>query len=415
MAASGFAPMSEEKPKPKPDKIVADDDTVDLARVAAVCDMLKAEVECLNAEVATMEQDLDDAAHDARKERDRLLDLLATQIAQAVLVGQQQVKEAMTSTPIQDAKTLDPILGYAPPHERGQMPIMPPVTPIEWPLKSPREENDGAFTGDSIMPPVTPIEWPLKSPREENDGAFTGDREVLEMHRRLAGSGKRSRLVDCMALLTRGAIVLTGGAIVAAFVAWVVASMPGAGLPRDQDLVGNSISTKMASAAPLLTTTSPRPEQPEAPASVAEKSASERERLDTTRPAPPMLVEVPAIKQAPAEIARQQPESAQPTAPDLITRQLDRDEVTSLVKRGETFIMSGDLASARLVLQRAAEAGDVHAALALAGTFDPNLLGNGLGADAAMARLWYVRAARLGSAEAAQRLQQLATQVNSVP
>jgi len=326
-----------------------------------VCEMLKAEIECFNAEVATMEQDLDDAAHDARKERDRLLDRLSTQIAQAVLVGQQH-------TPIQDAKTLDPILGYVPPHERGQMPIMPPVTTIE---------------------------WPLESPREENDGAFTGDREA---------SGKRSRLADSMALLT--------GVAFTAFIACCIV------------VVGNSISTKMldrrdfhqlASVAPLLTTTSPRPEQPEAPASIAEKSASERERLDTTRPASLMLVEVPAIEQAPAEIARQQPESAQPTAPDLITRQLDGDEVTSLVKRGETFIMSGDLASARLLLQRAAEAGDVHAALALAGTFDPNLLGNGLGADAAMARLWYVRAARLGSAEAAQRLQQLATQVNSVP
>ena len=399
-----------------------------------MCEMLKAEIECFNAEVATMEQDLDDAAHDARKERDRLLDRLSTQIAQAVLVGQQH-------TPIQDAKTLDPILGYVPPHERGQMPIMPPVTTIE---------------------------WPLESPREENDGAFTGDREA---------SGKRSRLADSMALLT--------GVAFTAFIACCIV------------VVGNSISTKMldrrdfhqlASVAPLLTTTSPRPEQPEAPASIAEKSASERERLDTTRPASLMLVEVPAIEQAPAEIARQQPESAQPTAPDLITRQLDGDEVTSprpeqpeapasiaeksasererldttrpaslmlvevpaieqapaeiarqqpelaqptapdlitrqldgdevtsLVKRGETFIMSGDLASARLLLQRAAEAGDVHAALALAGTFDPNLLGNGLGADAAMARLWYVRAARLGSAEAAQRLQQLATQVNSVP
>jgi len=102
-------------------------------------------------------------------------------------------------------------------------------------------------------------------------------------------------------------------------------------------------------------------------------------------------------------------------APALITRQLDRDEVMSLIKRGESFVTSGDLASARLVLRRAAEAGDVHAALALAGTFDPNLLGNGLGADAAMARLWYEQAARLGSAEAPRRLQQLATQVNSVP
>jgi hypothetical protein len=65
------------------------------------------------------------------------------------------------------------------------------------------------------------------------------------------------------------------------------------------------------------------------------------------------------------------PETTPPTPPamppDFVTRQLERDEVVLLLKRGADFITSGDLSSARLVLQRAAEAGDMHAALALAG------------------------------------------------
>jgi TPR repeat protein len=111
----------------------------------------------------------------------------------------------------------------------------------------------------------------------------------------------------------------------------------------------------------------------------------------------------------------QEPPPAAPMDAGLITRRLDRDEVAALVKRGEDFMMSGEIASARLVLRRAAEAGDVRAALALAGTFDAiplAKLGLERAADAAMARLWYERAKQFGSAEASQRLQQLA---NTVP
>ena len=91
-------------------------------------------------------------------------------------------------------------------------------------------------------------------------------------------------------------------------------------------------------------------------------------------------------------------------APGLITRQLDRDEIAALLKRGENFIRSGDLASARLVLQRAAEAGDMHAALTLAATFDRNQLGRDLPADVVKARFWYERAEQLGSTEAPRRV-----------
>ena len=65
------------------------------------------------------------------------------------------------------------------------------------------------------------------------------------------------------------------------------------------------------------------------------------------------------------------------------------------------------------MLQRAADANDVEAALALAATYDPFVLEKlkvyGFWADAAMARAWYEKAKELGSAEARQRLQRLDT------
>ncbi len=102
-------------------------------------------------------------------------------------------------------------------------------------------------------------------------------------------------------------------------------------------------------------------------------------------------------------------------------RQLDREEIADLIGRGEKFIKAGDLASARLVLQRAAEAGDQRAALMLAGTFDPIVLEKigiqgfapdiiqGFVPDIALARTWYERAKEFGSREAVRRFQMLAS------
>ena len=90
---------------------------------------------------------------------------------------------------------------------------------------------------------------------------------------------------------------------------------------------------------------------------------------------------------------------------------LDRDEVAALLVRARAYISAGDVAAARLVLRRAAEHDDSQAALALGGTYDPNVLKR-LGvinfhADAAQAREWYRKAAELGSADATLRLEQL--------
>jgi TPR repeat protein len=98
--------------------------------------------------------------------------------------------------------------------------------------------------------------------------------------------------------------------------------------------------------------------------------------------------------------------------PDPI-RPLDPDEIASALKRGTALIASGDLAAARLVLHRAAEAGDARAAMMLAETYDPAILAklgvHGVVPDLVKARGWYEKAKQFGAPEATQRLELLAS------
>ena len=82
-----------------------------------------------------------------------------------------------------------------------------------------------------------------------------------------------------------------------------------------------------------------------------------------------------------------------------------------LVSRGDDFLKAGDVASARLYYERAADAGNGSAALRLGATFDPGFLASagvrGTLGDPARAASWYARARDLGEAAAAQRLKSL--------
>jgi hypothetical protein len=97
---------------------------------------------------------------------------------------------------------------------------------------------------------------------------------------------------------------------------------------------------------------------------------------------------------------------------DPVIHRLDASEIASLLKRGDGLIASGDVAAARLVLRRAAEAGDARAAMMLAGTYDPTVLEklgvHGVVPDLAMARSWYEKARRFGAPEASSQLDRLA-------
>jgi hypothetical protein len=120
--------------------------------------------------------------------------------------------------------------------------------------------------------------------------------------------------------------------------------------------------------------------------------------------APPAAAPVAALPPAPVP---------EPMIPGDAIHHLDPSEIASSLRRADDLIASGDFAAARLVLRRAANAGDARAAMTLAGTYDPVILEklgvHGFVPDVAMARVWYEKAKKFGSAEAPQRLELLAS------
>ena len=93
------------------------------------------------------------------------------------------------------------------------------------------------------------------------------------------------------------------------------------------------------------------------------------------------------------------------------SKALDAETLLSLVTRAKRLLAVGDVAPARLLLERAAGAQDATAAFLLARTYDPDVLGardtRSITPDPAAARDWYRKAASLGSADAQQRLTKL--------
>lgn len=121
--------------------------------------------------------------------------------------------------------------------------------------------------------------------------------------------------------------------------------------------------------------------------------------------AEPMPVREPDSAQ-PARVATISVRS--PQAPAAGRSFLDTEALVRLVRRGEDFLARGDIAAARLIFGRAAEARDAGAALSLAETYEPEVLRRlnvlGVRPDIGQARSWYAKAAEYGSVEAARRL-----------
>ena len=88
-------------------------------------------------------------------------------------------------------------------------------------------------------------------------------------------------------------------------------------------------------------------------------------------------------------------------------------QLAELLARGDVFLRAGDIASARLFYERAADAGNGQGALRMGATFDPIFLASAglrnLRGDPAKARLWYHRAIVLGASEAKFHLNNLET------
>jgi hypothetical protein len=131
----------------------------------------------------------------------------------------------------------------------------------------------------------------------------------------------------------------------------------------------------------------------------------EREDLRTgTRPEPRPEPR-PELKPEP------KPEPVPEGKPAAVPLTIDGAEVAALLKRGQDYLQNGDIVSARLMLRRAASAGDAQAALLLGASYDPTVLRDlgvlGFAPDPGQARTWYQKAADAGLPEAARRLERL--------
>ena len=101
---------------------------------------------------------------------------------------------------------------------------------------------------------------------------------------------------------------------------------------------------------------------------------------------------------------------APPPAPSVPAGALSAAERQALISRGDALFGAGDVASARLFYDRAADDGDAAAALRLGETFDPGFLRRArlrVPGDPVQARFWYWRARELGHRDADLMLKSL--------
>jgi hypothetical protein len=282
------------------------------------------------------------------------------------------------SSPIHHAEDLDEALHYAPPWAREQG-VREPLRPAAGLVRSP------------------PSRWRIGVA----DDAFSGDRAMVTLQRQLAldPDAVPEPPVDDIQSLWPMALRLCAVAGVAAAVAWLVISLPGARLLR-HDVVHADIQVPP----PVADTPKQDPlRTPAAAGLLLQHGLSEANASPAPVEAMPAPAPVPQLTMAPPS------NDAAVTPP--VSLSLASDEIAMLLKRGKDAFSTGDLAAARLLLRRAAEAGSAEAALALGATFDPLIIRRlgaiGAAPDAVQARQWYQKAVALGSPTASQPLAQL--------
>jgi hypothetical protein len=282
------------------------------------------------------------------------------------------------SSPIHHAEDLDEALHYAPPwaREQGQREPLRPAAAL---VRSP------------------PSRWRIGVA----DDAFSGDRAMVKLQRQLAldPDAVPEPPVDDIQSLWPMALRLCAVAGVAAAVAWLVMSLPGTRLLR-HDTVHADIQVPP----PVAETQKQDPlRTPAAAGLLLQHGLTEA----NASPAPVEAMPAPAPAQ---QLTTALPSNDAAVAPP-VSLSLASDEIAMLLKRGKDAFSTGDLAAARLLLRRAAEAGSAEAALALGATFDPLVIRRlgaiGAAPDAAQARQWYQKAVALGSTTASQPLSQL--------
>jgi hypothetical protein len=294
------------------------------------------------------------------------------------------------SSPIHLDEDIDPALMYAPPWARERVPAELAGRPTTLLTDTNERHRDPTRLAPQ----------------------FSGDRAMLELQRDLARNPNLIPEPSAQAgSVVRPILIRLCGVIsFAALVAWGMVSYHG--IEKPVGIIRAEVSTSVISGnrvngveveLPRPTTAAPQIEEAVAANVLAAPTIVAAAAL------PAASVNTIAVTSlVPAQTIAPPPTQPAPQPDNRPTLRLDSGELEMLVKRGNEFIASGDLAAARLLLRRAAEAGSAEAALALGATFDPVVMQR-LGAigttpDIAQARQWYQRAAELGSNAALQQL-----------
>lgn len=197
-------------------------------------------------------------------------------------------------------------------------------------------------------------------------------------------------------------------------------------MARQRITMPPTVQTTVASATPATRTDARQSERQSAPppqldgdwsqhiAFVPQQPATDALRKDTPDPIMTVMVrpamQAPPAQEAPKQ-ASQSPIANAAVSVPVVLRSFSRDMMALLLRRGDAMFALGDVTAARLLYQRAAEAGDARGASGTAKTYDPRVLAQigalGIRPDPAAAAVWYRKALELGDSSAAASLRLL--------
>lgn len=238
---------------------------------------------------------------------------------------------------------------------------------------------------------------PAKKPRRTRREVFEGDAAMIELRHRLAETRRGTmpafysgppRQYRSARAPFRAVLGYAGAVLLAATTAGAAGFVAG--------------HVKLAAKARFAATQStPRvqPMQPLPPAPVSVSHPAPQKR--NLEPAPRALAGDPGPGHRGADLPLPPAQYLTDSAPRL--------------RLGAQLMAAGDVAAARTMFERVAEAGDPAGAFALAETYDPAVLrqmplrGGGITADATQARHWYEKARDMGSSTAPDRIVRLRT------
>jgi hypothetical protein len=288
--------------------------------------------------------------------------------------------------------------------------------------------------------------WKRKARRD----VFEGDVAVVELRSRLAKAPERvlEPAVPPSTPPTVGAGVrLMGGVLMAAAVAGIAGYFWGFRLSTQSPQLAPAsdqanVRTALSTPAATLTASNPDSARPSGPSTKSPQFAPASNqtyalpapsrpaanlKAPNSDPEPPSR---PTVATGPAPVdargaandvtsvdaARRPMPSARPISPSSASRPPastnDASEIAAKMKIGAELMANGDVTAARMMFERAAEAGEAAAAFALAETYDPVVLRRlrlrgGIAPDVALARRWYEKARDLGSIAAPERIVRL--------